>query len=49
MKAYSPRIHDRDLIRVRRRMNSIGLLYALVCMLPAASFLALIIVLWRGQ
>lgn len=41
--------HDRDLRRIRRRKVLAAALYALACALPAASFLALIIVLWRGQ
>lgn len=49
MRAFSHSAHDRDMARIRRRINAVGLLYALACMLPAASFLTLIIVLWRGQ
>lgn len=41
--------HDRDIVRIRRRMFAARLLYALACALPAASFLALIIVLWSEQ
>jgi hypothetical protein len=41
--------HDRDIANIRRRMHAARLLYALACALPAASFLALIIVLWSAQ